>query len=81
MQVRAANENGTSNVSPLTVEGRTGEGDPGFTPTGLKLISSDSTSATLEWDPIDPHQVQGNFTGMKASHPIACNLTFNIPEL
>ncbi|VDK77723.1 unnamed protein product [Litomosoides sigmodontis] len=65
VQVRAANENGTSNVSPQSVEGRTGEGDPSFTPTGFRLVSSDSTSATFEWDPIDPQQVQGNFTGMK----------------
>ncbi|VDP13354.1 unnamed protein product, partial [Onchocerca flexuosa] len=65
VQVRAANENGTSNVSPQSVEGRTGEGDPGFTPTGFKFIASDSTSATFEWDPIDPQQVQGNFTGLK----------------
>ncbi|KAK6111532.1 Immunoglobulin I-set domain family protein [Brugia pahangi] len=65
VQVRAANENGTSNVSPQSVEGRTGEGDPGFTPTGFKLITSDSTSATFEWDSVDPQQVQGNFTGIK----------------
>ncbi|KAM3725167.1 Neuroglian [Dirofilaria immitis] len=67
VQVRAANENGTSNVSPQSVEGRTGEGDPGFTPTGFRFITSDSTSATFEWDPIDPQLVQGNFTGVKIS--------------
>ncbi|VDN06075.1 unnamed protein product [Thelazia callipaeda] len=67
VQVRAANENGTSNVSPQSVEGRTGEGDPGYTPTGFRLLSSDSSSATFEWDLIDPQQVQGNFTGIKIS--------------
>lgn len=61
------NEMGDSNVTPASVEGRTGEGDPGFTPTGFRLVSSDSTSATFEWDPVNPQQVQGNFTGIKVT--------------
>lgn len=65
VQVQAVNEEGQSNVAPQSVEGHTGEGDPNYTPTGFKLVSSDSSSATFVWDPIDRQQVQGNFTGIK----------------
>ncbi|VDK43484.1 unnamed protein product [Anisakis simplex] len=65
VQVQAVNEEGQSNVAPQSVEGYTGEGDPNYTPTGFRLVDSDSSSATFAWDPIDRHQVQGNFTGIK----------------
>uniref|UniRef100_A0A915AY17 Neuroglian n=1 Tax=Parascaris univalens TaxID=6257 RepID=A0A915AY17_PARUN len=65
VQVQAVNEEGQSNVAPQSVEGHTGEGDPNYTPTGFRLVSSDSSSATFVWEPIDRQQVQGNFTGIK----------------
>jgi polyisoprenoid-binding protein YceI len=50
---------------PEVVTGRTGEGDPGVTPTNFRLREVTATSAEFEWDPIDPSKVQGNFTGFK----------------
>jgi len=50
---------------PEVVEGRTGEGEPGVTPTNFRLIQVASTSAEFEWDSVDPSKVQGNFSGYK----------------
>lgn len=65
VQVRAVNGKGASTVMPEVVEGRTGEGEPGVTPANFRLIKVTSTSAEFEWDPVDPHKVQGNFSGYK----------------
>ncbi|KAH7725433.1 fibronectin type III domain protein [Aphelenchoides avenae] len=65
VQVRAKNSLGKSLVAPATVEGRTGEGDPGVTPTGFRVTNIGSTSADFHWDPVEPSAVQGNFTGYK----------------
>uniref|UniRef100_A0A0N4ZHN8 Neuroglian n=1 Tax=Parastrongyloides trichosuri TaxID=131310 RepID=A0A0N4ZHN8_PARTI len=63
VQVIAKNELGSAIVSPETFEGRTGEGDPGVTPTNFKLVKAGATTAEFSWDPVDPSAVTGNFTG------------------
>uniref|UniRef100_A0A0N5C0I0 Neuroglian n=1 Tax=Strongyloides papillosus TaxID=174720 RepID=A0A0N5C0I0_STREA len=68
VQVIAKNELGPAIVSPETIEGRTGEGDPGVTPTNFKLIKAGSTTAEFSWDPVDPSAVSGNFTGYQITH-------------
>uniref|UniRef100_A0A183BR96 Neuroglian n=1 Tax=Globodera pallida TaxID=36090 RepID=A0A183BR96_GLOPA len=68
VQVRAMNGKGLSKISPEVVEGRTGEGDPGVTPTNFRLKEVSATSAEFEWDPVDPSRVQGNFTGYKITY-------------
>ena len=50
---------------PEIVRGRTGEGDPGVTPTNFRVKDVTATSAEFEWDPVDAYKVQGNFTGYK----------------
>lgn len=61
------NGKGVSRISPEVVEGRTGEGDPGITPTNFRLKLVTATTAEFEWDPVDPKRVQGNFTGYKVA--------------
>ncbi|CAK5030514.1 unnamed protein product [Meloidogyne enterolobii] len=68
VQVRAINGKGASTVMPEVVEGRTGEGEPGVTPTNFRLIQVTSTSAEFEWDSVDPSKVQGNFSGYKITY-------------
>ncbi|MFH4975053.1 hypothetical protein AB6A40_001762 [Gnathostoma spinigerum] len=68
VQVQSVNDEGTSIITPLSVKGFTGEGVPAVTPSGFKVSSIDSTSATFEWDPVDPSQVQGNFVGYKITY-------------
>ncbi|KAI1726468.1 fibronectin type III domain-containing protein [Ditylenchus destructor] len=68
VQVRARNKLGESLVAPEIVEGRTGEGDPGVTPTNFRVRDITATSATFLWDPVDPSKVQGNFTGYKITY-------------
>ncbi|CEF70977.1 Neuroglian [Strongyloides ratti] len=68
VQVIAKNELGPAIVSPETIEGRTGEGDPGVTPTNFKLIKAGSTTAEFSWDPIDSSAVNGNFTGYQITY-------------
>ncbi|KAL3085546.1 hypothetical protein niasHT_037287 [Heterodera trifolii] len=68
VQVRAMNGRGLSKISPEVVEGRTGEGDPGVTPTNFRLKEVTATTAEFEWDPVDPSRVQGNFSGYKITY-------------
>jgi neuronal cell adhesion molecule len=68
VQVRAVNGKGASTVMPEVVAGRTGEGEPGVTPTNFRLVQVTSTSAEFEWDPVGPSKVQGNFSGYKVWH-------------
>lgn len=68
VQVRAVNAKGSSRIMPEVVEGRTGEGDPGVTPTNFRLREVSATSAEFEWDPVDAHRVQGDFAGYKVSN-------------
>lgn len=65
VQVKAVNGQGPSLVEPSLVIGRTGEGDPGVTPTNFHVRNIKVTSADFYWDPIDANRVQGNFTGYK----------------
>ena len=68
VQVRARNEKGNSQVTPETVTGRTGEGDPGVSPTNFRVDNVGSTSADFSWDPVDPSTVNGDFKGYKITY-------------
>ncbi|CAJ0572045.1 unnamed protein product, partial [Mesorhabditis spiculigera] len=68
VQVQAVNDEGSSSVNPETVQGRTGEGVPSVVVEGFRVLSTDGTSATFAWNPIDPIQANGNFTGYKITY-------------
>uniref|UniRef100_F1KVB3 Neuroglian n=1 Tax=Ascaris suum TaxID=6253 RepID=F1KVB3_ASCSU len=65
VQVLAVNAEGRSSATVHTVQGHTGEGNPNYTPSGFKVVTTDSTSATFAWDAVDRQRVQGNLTAIK----------------
>uniref|UniRef100_A0A1I7RH52 Neuroglian n=1 Tax=Bursaphelenchus xylophilus TaxID=6326 RepID=A0A1I7RH52_BURXY len=67
VQVKSKNRHGPSLVEPQTIEGTTGEAVPDVRPENFRVEGVTSTSATFHWDPVEPSQIQGNFTGYKVT--------------
>uniref|UniRef100_A0A7E4W950 Neuroglian n=1 Tax=Panagrellus redivivus TaxID=6233 RepID=A0A7E4W950_PANRE len=66
--VQSRNEKGETQVTPQSVIGYTGEGDPGVTVTGFRVDNIGSSSADFRWDAVDPNAVNGNFKGYKITY-------------
>ncbi|CAI4221844.1 unnamed protein product [Auanema sp. JU1783] len=82
IQIQAVNSEGVALVEPQIEEGYTGEGVPSSIPTGFRLVSTEGTSATFAWNPVDPQSANGNFSGYKVTywHDIADDEEFEEDE-